>query len=95
MSELLKDSFCPSNREEWRNWLEKNHKNKGFVWLIFYKKKSPKYNLSWSEAVEEAICFGWIDSVKKSIDDERYIQYFSKGSQIVFGQKSTKKRSKH
>lgn len=75
---MPKNSFCPSNSAEWREWLEKNHKNEEFIWLIFYKKKSPKYNLSWSQAVDEAICFGWIDSTKKSIDDERYIQYFSK-----------------
>ena len=72
------DSFCPSNKEAWRKWLEINHKTKDSVWLIFYKKKSPNPNLTWSEAVDEAICFGWIDSVKKTIDKERYKQYFSK-----------------
>lgn len=78
MNELPKNSFCPLNSSDWREWLKKNHKNEGFVWLIFYKKKSAKHNLSWSQAVDEAICFGWIDSVKKTLDDERYIQYFSK-----------------
>jgi len=72
------DIFCPSNKEAWRIWLEKNHKTKDSVWLIFYKKKSPNPNLSWSEAVDEALCFGWIDSVKKTIDSESYKQYFSK-----------------
>lgn len=74
----IKDEYCPSNQQEWRNWLELNHKSKEAVWLVFYKKKSPKYNLSWSKAVDEALCFGWIDSVKKTIDHETYIQYFSK-----------------
>jgi len=73
-----KEEYCPSNKQDWRKWLEKNHNNKESVWLIFYKKKSPKYNLSWSDSVDEALCFGWIDSVKKTIDNERYKQYFTK-----------------
>lgn len=72
------DSFCPSNKEAWRSWLEVNHETKDSIWLIFYKKKSPTPNLTWSEAVDEALCFGWIDSVKKTIDNEKYKQYFSK-----------------
>lgn len=72
------EEYCPKNQQEWRNWLEINHKIKDGVWLIFYKKKSPNYNLSWSESVDEALCFGWIDSVKKTIDTEKYKQYFSK-----------------
>lgn len=78
MNEVPKNSFCPSNKDEWREWLEKNHKKEESIWLIFYKKKSANFNLSWSQAVDEAICFGWIDSVKKSLDEERYIQYFTK-----------------
>lgn len=72
------EEFCPSNQQEWRKWLEKNHRNQEAVWLIFYKKKSPQYNLSWSESVDEALCFGWIDSVKKTINEEKYKQYFCK-----------------
>lgn len=72
------DEFCPSNKEAWREWLEKNHEIRNFIWLIFHKKKSPNPNLTWSEAVDEALCFGWIDSVKKTIDKDRYKQYFSK-----------------
>ena len=70
--------FCPENRQEWRKWLEKNHKNKDGIWLIIYKQNSKTPNLTWSEAVEESLCFGWIDSVKKSIDSEKYRQYFTK-----------------
>ena len=72
------ENFCPSDKKDWRNWLEQNHKKKEAVWLIFYKKKSSTPNLSWSEAVDEALCFGWIDSVKKTIDSESYIQYFTR-----------------
>ena len=72
------EDYCPYDKKDWRKWLELNHNKKDAVWLIFYKKKSPNYNLGWSEAVDEAICFGWIDSTKKTIDAERFIQYFSK-----------------
>ena len=72
------EDYCPSDKQDWRKWLELNHNKKEAVWLIFYKKKSPNYNLSWSESVDEALCFGWIDSTKKTIDTEKYIQYFSR-----------------
>jgi len=72
------EDYCPHNKKDWRKWLELNHNYKEAVWLIFYKKKSPNYNLSWSESVDEALCFGWIDSTKKTIDSEKYKQYFSK-----------------
>ncbi|MFC6860173.1 YdeI/OmpD-associated family protein [Zunongwangia atlantica] len=72
------EEFCPKNKEEWRNWLKQNHADKDAVWLIFYRKTSPKYNLSWSESVDESLCFGWIDSTKKTIDSEKYKQYFTK-----------------
>jgi uncharacterized protein YdeI (YjbR/CyaY-like superfamily) len=72
------NSYCPSNKEQWRNWLKKNHLTKESIWLIINKKGSPTPNLNWSEAVDEALCFGWIDSTKKSIDSEKYMQYFCK-----------------
>ncbi|MCG8409978.1 MAG: YdeI/OmpD-associated family protein [Bacteroidales bacterium] len=72
------ENFCPSDKKDWRNWLEQNHKTKEAVWLIFYKKKSNTPNLTWSEAVDEALCFGWIDGVKKTMDSDRYVQYFTK-----------------
>ncbi len=72
------EDYCPYDKQDWRKWLELNHNKKEAVWLIFYKKKSPNYNLSWSESVDEALCFGWIDSVKRTIDTKKYKQYFSK-----------------
>lgn len=72
------EEYCPNDNKNWRKWLKLNHKKKDAVWLIFYKKKSPNYNLSWSDSVDEALCFGWIDSIKKTIDTEKYKQYFSK-----------------
>ncbi len=72
------EEYCPADQKDWRKWLTSNHKKKEAVWLIFYKTKSPKYNLSWSEAVDQALCFGWIDSTKRTIDSTRYKQYFTK-----------------
>ncbi len=65
------------SREEWRNWLEKNHHIKNGIWLIYYKQHTGKPRVSYDDAVEEALCFGWIDSIVKRIDDERYAQKFT------------------
>lgn len=70
--------FYPTNQKEWRLWLAKNHLQKDAVWVVFYKQKAGKPTLKWSNAVDEALCFGWIDSVKKTLDEERSIQFFSK-----------------
>ena len=72
------EDYCPSSKKDWRKWLQLNHQKKEAVWVIFYKKKSPNHNLGWSESVDEALCFGWIDSTKRTIDSEKYKQYFSK-----------------
>jgi len=72
------EEFCPKNRADWRAWLAQNHEEKHSVWLIFHKKHTLNYNLSWSESVDEALCFGWIDSTKRPIDKDTFKQYFSK-----------------
>lgn len=72
------ETYCPRNRTDWRKWLEKNHQLKQSIWLIYFKSSTKIPSISWSEAVDEALCFGWIDSTKKTIDKERYMQYFSK-----------------
>lgn len=61
------------NTKELRKWLEINHLIKTELWLGFYKTKSPKFNYSWSDTVDELICFGWIDGIRKSIDEESYM----------------------
>jgi uncharacterized protein YdeI (YjbR/CyaY-like superfamily) len=70
--------FCPTSRQEWRQWLEENHGSKQSVWLVYYKKKTQMPTISWSEAVDEALCFGWIDSTAKPIDEHTYRQFFTK-----------------
>ena len=66
-----------ATREEWRRWLERNHDSSAGVWLIYYKKGSGKASVPYDDAVEEAICFGWIDSTVNRVDDERYMQKFT------------------
>ncbi|MGH1393335.1 MAG: YdeI/OmpD-associated family protein [Trichormus sp.] len=71
------ETFHAPNRQSWREWLEKNHQNCIGIWLIYYKVKSGKPSIKYSEAVQEALCFGWIDSKVKSLDAERYMQIFT------------------
>jgi uncharacterized protein YdeI (YjbR/CyaY-like superfamily) len=66
------------NRREWRAWLKKNYKTEKGIWLIYYKKDSGKPRIPYNDAVEEAICFGWIDSILKKVDEERFAQRFSR-----------------
>ncbi len=61
------------DRQAWRAWLEQNHARSPGVHLVIYKKHSSKYRLSYDEIVEEALCFGWIDSTGNRLDGERYI----------------------
>ncbi|MES2477819.1 MAG: YdeI/OmpD-associated family protein [Bacteroidota bacterium] len=72
------ETFYPASRTDWRKWLEANHLSKQAVWLVCYKKKTGKPTIAWTEAVDEALCFGWIDSVRKTLDEEKFIQFFSR-----------------
>ena len=71
------NTFQAKNRQAWREWLEQNYTTSIGVWLIYYKVKSGQPSVRYSEAVKEALCFGWIDSKAKSIDEERYRQIFT------------------
>ncbi|MCB0652303.1 MAG: YdeI/OmpD-associated family protein [Saprospiraceae bacterium] len=65
------------NTTEWRQWLKENHNNAQELWLGYYKKNSGKENYTWSESVDEAICYGWIDGLRKSVDEESYMIRFT------------------
>ncbi|MCR4338731.1 MAG: YdeI/OmpD-associated family protein [Gemmatimonadaceae bacterium] len=65
------------DRTRWRAWLEKNHARSPGIWLVFYKKTSGKPTVRYDEAVEEALCYGWIDSLMKPVDEQRYRQLFT------------------
>ncbi|OGO32131.1 MAG: hypothetical protein A2Z29_03560 [Chloroflexi bacterium RBG_16_56_11] len=66
-----------NNRKSWRVWLAKNHDREKEIWLIYYRKATGKQRISYNNAVEEALCFGWIDSTVKKVDEERFAQRFS------------------
>lgn len=85
--------YAPSP-EAWREWLKENHEKTERIWLLYYKKGGSMTSLSWSEAVDEALCFGWVDSTKKTIDAERYIQLFSKRKKTSTWSATNKKKIK-
>lgn len=66
-----------THRKDWRAWLKKHYKSEKEIWLVYYKKHTGKPRIPYNEAVEEALCFGWIDSTVKSIDEDRFAQRFS------------------
>ena len=66
-----------TNRVEWRDWLKSHYKSEKEVWLVYYKKHTGKPRILYNDAVEEALCFGWIDSIVKGLDEDRYAQRFS------------------
>ncbi len=76
LKDRLKTVYA-SDRNQWREWLEKNHRTSSCIWLVYYKVKSGKPSVRYSEAVKEALCFGWIDSKVNSLDAERYQQVFT------------------
>ena len=71
------ETIYVTTRDELRDWLIKNHQTKLEIWLIQYKKATKKPSINYVEAVEEAICFGWIDGLEKGMDAERYALRFS------------------
>ena len=79
MCSLVKriDELHMVSRDDWHTWLEQNHSTKREVWLVFYKKHTEKPSISYDDAVEEALCFGWIDSIVKRIDDAKFARKFT------------------
>ena len=70
-------TFYAPDRRKWRQWLSKHYRSEKEVWLIYYKKASGKPRVAYNDAVEEALCFGWIDSTVRSLDKKRFAQRFS------------------
>lgn len=77
MANLPENSVHPATRAEWRAWLEQNHARTDGVWFISYRKSAGKPRVEYAEAVEEALCFGWIDSKAGTVDDERTMLWMS------------------
>lgn len=80
------------DRKQLRSWLEKNHRSASEIWLIYYKKHSGKKRIPYNDAVEEALCFGWIDSTTKPIDKDSYAQRFSPRRKNSFLSEMNKER---
>ena len=69
--------LCVADRKKWRSWLAKNHNKEKEVWLVYYRKSSGKKRIPYNDAVEEALCYGWIDSTMKCIDEKSFAQRFT------------------
>ena len=80
------------DRDQWRAWLARNHAETKEIWLIFYKKHVGKAGLVYEEAIQEALCFGWIDGILKRIDDEKHTIRFSPRRESSIWSESNKKR---
>ena len=76
LMDTLEELYVP-DRESWRKWLEANHGGKKGVWLVFYKTHAGRPSLPYDSAVEEALCYGWIDSIIKKLDEDRYARKFT------------------
>ena len=81
-----------TNRKDWRAWLRKHYRNENEIWLVYFKKDSGKPRIAYNDAVEEALCFGWIDSTVKKIDEEKYAQRYSPRKSIIRYSQSNKER---
>src|SRR6478609_1942654 len=88
-----KSVFYAKARADWRKWLQENHQSEPSVWLIIHHKDNPVPSINYDEAVEEAICFGWIDSKANKRDTESYYQYFTKRKPKSNWSKSNKARA--
>jgi uncharacterized protein YdeI (YjbR/CyaY-like superfamily) len=73
----LGKTLYATNRKQWRSWLTKNHKKEKEIWLVYYRKSSSKKRIPYNDAVEEALCYGWIDSTMKCIDEKSFAQRFT------------------
>ena len=82
------------SRDDFRKWLEKNHAKQTELWILFYKVHTKKKCVRYAEAVEESLCFGWIDGIVKRIDDEKHVQRFTPRKAKSIWSKVNKERAK-
>ncbi len=71
------ETLYVKDRKKWREWLAKNYNKKKEIWLVYYNKSSGKQRIPYNDAVEEALCYGWIDGIVKRMDEEKFAQRFS------------------
>lgn len=77
MANLMPDTVQPLTRAAWRAWLEAHHARDSGIWLVYFKKASGQPRVPYADAVEEALCFGWVDSTQRKLDDDRSMLYFA------------------
>jgi uncharacterized protein YdeI (YjbR/CyaY-like superfamily) len=70
-------TFSATTADQWREWLAEHHDSEPEVWLVFYKKHTGVASLAYADALDEALCFGWVDSLVKRLDDQRYARKFT------------------
>ncbi len=73
----ITETFYAATSREWRSWLEEHHGDRAEIWLIGYRKEAGKPFVAYEDAVKEALCFGWIDSIRKRLDHQRWAQRFT------------------
>jgi uncharacterized protein YdeI (YjbR/CyaY-like superfamily) len=89
----IKKLYFPTSKA-WRKWLSQNHDNESEIWLVYYKKESGKSSIPYEDSVEEALCFGWIDSIIKKIDENSYARKFTPRKENSHWSPSNKRRIK-
>ena len=89
------DTYYAKDRQEWRAWLHDHHAHAKEIWLVYYRKATGKPRVAYNDAVEEALCFGWIDGQQKGIDEERFAQRFSPRKPGSNWSESNKARLRH
>ena len=77
MAQKTRTLIVVRNRPQWRQWLRKNHDKVREIWLVFFKGNKRGSTVSYDDALDEALCFGWVDSLVKRLDDERYARKFT------------------
>ena len=90
----LTKTLYVTNRRDWRAWLRKNHAHEKEIWLIYFKKHSGQPRIPYDDAVEEALCYGWIDSIVQRVDEDRTAQRFSPRRPKSFLSETNKERAR-
>jgi uncharacterized protein YdeI (YjbR/CyaY-like superfamily) len=87
------EELCFADRKDWRTWLMENHDAKKEVWLVYYKKDSGKPSIPYDDSVEEALCFGWVDSIIRKIDDAKFARKFTPRKAVSKWSEANKRRA--
>jgi uncharacterized protein YdeI (YjbR/CyaY-like superfamily) len=91
-SERTRPTLYLSTRKQWRQWLTNNHKTVKEIWLVYYRKETGKPSIPYEDSVEEALCFGWIDSIIKKLDSDNYARKFTPRTNMTKWSNPNKKR---